>query len=329
MLARLLLTCLCAATPVMSLAAAAPATPARAAFEVDTVREADALLDLLKRSMWASSGLTERDAAGRTMQEDVSELTLTDDTLEEFAKLRARMIEAHGEDGALPPMLRAAFSSLMERETCRRAAISSYWGPGQEAAIHEAMIRSMHERLKSDLPLEAEFEALRKRDQITRDTMMRRLAGCASAPTAWTPVSFTARADYIQLRARYAALIDAATAEGRLPIHSLEREAPCPAAAPPRQGDNKARVRSPPDVGRYYPTMDRMLMIEGLVRVRVEWDSTGCVLRTVVFASSGSESLDSAALRAALELSMDPMTIRGVPQADASILPVRFSLKNE
>lgn len=331
MLNRLLPALLCAAAPVLAASGEAPGNAAYPSAEEATVRDVDGMLDSFKRSIWASTRFTDRDATGRTLQDDVAEFVLTDDFLAEFAKLRARMVEVHGEDGPLSPTLQQSFEELMERELCRSAAISSYWGAGQEAAIHEGMIRAMHERLESDLPLEAEFETLRARARISRDTLMQRLAGCASDPPgfvpAWAIQRLPTRADYDQIRARYAALIDAATAEGKLPVRRLEREAPCPAAVPPRQDDQKARVRSMPDVGRFYPPMDRALQIEGMVRVRVEWDGTGCVKRASVVGTSGWETLDNAALHVALEMAMDPMTIRGVPVSDSATLPVRFSLK--
>jgi TonB family protein len=324
MLARLMLASLCFA-PVVGLAAAV--SPSVADDAPVTVRDADQMLDLLKRAMWRTAEAPATEVDGRTIQDDLSELTLTDSTLEEIAKLRARMVEAHGEDGEVSPMLLTSYIGVLGRESCRSKAIIQYWAPGgPEAGYHESLIRAMHQRLKSGHAVEAEFEELRQRVRISRETMLQLVADCASNPDAASTQALATRADYARIRARYAAQIDAAMAEGRLPPRIVEREAPCPAPAQPRQGDNKARIRNMPDIGNFYPILDRAMMIEGVVRVMVEWDDTGCVLRTRLVNTSGSESLDDAALRAIQLMSMEPMTVGGVPQGDAATLPVRFSL---
>src|SRR5690606_30782307 len=135
--------------------------------------------------------------------------------------------------------------------------------------------------------------------------MLDNIAECAGAQSGadstWSRRLDGIRAEYTALRVQLAARVDAAVTARQLAPLTLERETACPEPPELQDGaDRNARVRSTPDIGRFYPAQDRFNAVEGIVRVYVEWDAAGCVTRSSVAGSSGSQAMDQAALRAAL-----------------------------
>ena len=331
MLPRMLLafSCLC---PAWTTAAAASPPADLAARASATVEAIDAMVEIMKESIWtlpASFGDPPPDASGNTLEGDLAEYLLTDAVLQEIAAIRERIVSAAGENDALSPELSAPFNDVLERETCRARNLRMYWAPEQGFAYHDGMVERLRELLPADEAIASELAALRDRTRLTRQDMLASIAECARPQAA--PDSSAAdaiRADYDSLRLRLAARFDAAVTAGDLAPLTLEREAACPQLPEIQTGaDGNARVRSVPDLGRFYPAQDRFNGIEATVRVHVEWDAAGCVIRSSVASSSGSQSMDQAALHASFGLEMHPAIVEGKPQGDGATLPMRFSLR--
>lgn len=335
MLPRMLLASACLCAPAWTSAAAANPTPDQASAGSAAVEALDAMIDMMKESIWrlpSALGDPPPDASGNTLEGDLAEYLMSDAVLQEIATIRGRMVSAVGEDGALTPELSAPLQQILEQENCRALHLTMYWAPERHFAYHDGMVERLRTLLPADEAIASELAALRGRIGHSRQTMLANIAECAEVQSgtedSWSRQRDEIRAEYTSLRVELAARVDAAVAAGQIAPLTLEREAACPEAPEIQAGaDRNARVRSMPDVGRFYPAQDRFSNIEGIVRVYVEWDATGCVTRSSVTGSSGSQAMDQAALRAALGLEMHPGIVDGKPQADGAVLPLRFSLR--
>ncbi|MBP7302308.1 MAG: energy transducer TonB [Brachymonas sp.] len=78
----------------------------------------------------------------------------------------------------------------------------------------------------------------------------------------------------------------------------------------------------------HYPGLSQELGEEGTARVRLRYDAYGVVQEASIAQSSGSPSLDRAALASARQARIRPGTRYGVPQAGVVVLPVRFVLQD-
>jgi protein TonB len=75
-----------------------------------------------------------------------------------------------------------------------------------------------------------------------------------------------------------------------------------------------------------YPRSARKAGLEGTVRVFVRLDEKGAVLSAAIYASSGSQALDQAALDSLRRAQFAPATRDGRPFATSVIVPIRFQL---
>jgi TonB family protein len=69
-----------------------------------------------------------------------------------------------------------------------------------------------------------------------------------------------------------------------------------------------------------------MNSVEGRVRVRVETDSTGCVIRVDVAQSSGAPELDQAGMLMGFEIQFMPGEVDGKAVGGTFIQPITFGL---
>lgn len=91
----------------------------------------------------------------------------------------------------------------------------------------------------------------------------------------------------------------------------------------------RARIISMPDLANYYPSKSVKSGEQGLVRVRVCYDTTGKVIQATLDMSSGFSRLDAAAVSFASAVRIKPATVDGVPTEDCLVAPVRFGLKDQ
>lgn len=78
--------------------------------------------------------------------------------------------------------------------------------------------------------------------------------------------------------------------------------------------------------GPDYPPRERRLGVEGVAEVHAEVDGSGAVASAGVARSSGSASLDRAAVEAVLRWRFEPALREGVPVPDSVRVRVRFEL---
>ncbi len=112
---------------------------------------------------------------------------------------------------------------------------------------------------------------------------------------------------------------------------------PCAAVADRASTSTATAVRRPPriDIARsaqtdnYYPQWERRMNIEGVVTVRAELTSTGCVTGEQIAKSSDSIMLDQAALEWTTNgAAFTPATEDGAAMAAATMFKVRFKLSD-
>jgi TonB family protein len=302
-----------------------------------TLDEVDRLIEGMRASTWTLPqmlGNPPPDADGRTVEDDIAQYLLTDETLREFAQARGRLAAAANEDGTLPQQALAELASLLARETCRIWSIGMIWTADGPFEYHADMIQTAIDRLPAERRQAASLRlaGLRTPWRGDRKMLEEAIAACSALKEgAVHPLDLRIRKvyeEFTHLRSELAAEINRMIGSGEIAPVERQRDPPCPAPSEPALGEDRVfRIRSTPDAGAFYPADARLYRVEGIVRVQLHWDAGGCVTRTVVVETSGSEELDQAAIRIGFAITIDPAIENGKAVGGSGTMPVRFSLQ--
>jgi len=320
------------------LRAQAPPTPASA----PGLEQIDLFMRQLRQAAWTMPeqlGHPAADESGRRLEDDLAEYFLTDATLARFDELRAQLAAGNG-DAAAQSSATMALQQIAMMELCHQMALKAYWQSRAARDYQRAQVARLIEKLPE---AERQSKADELRDLDAGPPLPRSLVGAsmqycterAAAPAGLVmagvpPVIQAAQTlvdGYNTLRLKLAAELDGLREPGTEPDW-VNRGIPCPAPAANSSNSGYPRMRSQPDVARYYPRAALDYGATGLVQLLLHYDNTGCVTAAAVRKSSGSEELDAAALQIAFQTALLPAVVDGTPQAGAIVLPVKFSINS-
>jgi TonB family protein len=268
---------------------------------------------------------------GRVLEDDVSDYVLTEASLKAINEERDRIAAQGG--SAISEAEAKPIIDMMDKEMCRAATVARYWEQRRLRSTHAALVEHVIEFVNEPDRADARrrLDAVDKRGDAQRGTLAASVGKCGGMAAFFdsmlkgdTPSDALVK-EYDDLRASL--LSTGGTAQrvaAGIPV--TRRTTECPAPAPARAGNATAARRSAPDVAAYYPNEAKMDLIGGMVRVRLHYDNTGCVIDATVVESSGSTQLDMAAVRFGLDTALMPAVVDGVPQADYVTMPLKFSL---
>lgn len=307
-----------------------------------TLDEFDARMKFLTSVSWDLARYlgNEPDPAGRTLQEDLDEFLLTDDAQKKLTALRATAaVTVDGPRDKLAEEVLQPLVLAIGAEFCRLTTLQNYWnGVATLPAIYSELDTQV-----SRLPPSQRSDIQARLDQINERSRMQRPAATLLVDEC-NRHGATSRAQQIQEQEHPTRLIDEYSvirqeladrlnnllAAGSITPESFERTAACRSVPPSVTGGPRASARRVGILEDYYPPRARNMGITGKVRVRMDYDTTGCITRVIVLATSASPDLDQAAIMYALEaIELAPAIVDGIPQAGAVVLPLTFSLLGE
>jgi TonB family protein len=270
------------------------------------------------------------DHTGRRLEQDIDEILLQPSYLQRATELRAELQRSlpEGTDRVPRESLRA-LAQLHTTEMCRIALLGSYW--------QVSKIRDYHRNLL--------LKQIGQRPQLIQPDLQAQLVGIDARAHELRQKAATLTTDECsgeKDRARAMSEVNAVIAalndlrrrisemDPGLPDESAPtltvRSIPCRPAAPGTTGVPQPKLRESPDVSDYYPEVLRRFTVEGLVRIAVDIDATGCVVAAGINRSSGVELLDEAGIRVAFEMQFTPGEIAGKPVGGRHVMPFRFQL---
>jgi TonB family protein len=292
-----------------------------------TVEDVDAAINLARQAVWdvPEQLLTKDDGTGRRLEQDLAEHFLPERTLGPILALRDEVAKTHPSGAAVPSAVLEPLKSLLLAETCKFAALMEYWAPGAINDYHQDLLRQLVDRLPAPErgDATARINAVAAGAAARRDRLMPNLQYCESQ----------GKSDGSDVRPRSAVgEFNALRLElaGRLPSTELGpptmRPTSCPAPVEPSPGSTRVAVRKIADPYDYYPPSARQRLVEGSVRVRIEYDATGCVVAVGVAESSGSTELDQAAIAFSFETVLATPEIDGKRSGGVVLQRVNFRL---
>jgi TonB family protein len=299
---------------------------------VTTLEDVDAAMEALKFALWnpPPALVTLRGAAGESFEQDLAAHILTDPTLKRFGELHAQLAASHGTDSALPAAALEPLKQIMLGEACRMTVLRRYWGGLASRDYHDGLVTAIINHLPEGerQGATARLQVLQARVTSSRAGIAPGMQSCASGqelvPSDTDDTSLLD--DYNRLRGELAARVDAARNTAGMWPESTKRTTPCPAPPASTTAGNRLQIRKRGDPAAHYPAEARNLGVTGAVRMRLEYDATGCVIAVAVFSSSGVKEIDQAAINLAFETELDVPEIDGKRQGGAVIQPMTFSL---
>lgn len=300
-----------------------------------TLADVDAMIETLHTSLWALPPGLSAKAGDPTLDEDAAEYLMTDAMLKALADERQRLARLTDDvHVALPEHELSRMMELRFEEICRRTILVNYWRDTSVPAVvyRQQIAQSLLQRLPEGRRAEAasELDRLGERARPRRADLAGDIGSCKSSeqepPYAVRGAELSDA--YDELRFRMAAILSDAWIRGELeaPVH--QRTTPCPAPAAPMPS-GRVTVLKRADHDRFYPELERSMLVEGTTRVRLSYDAGGCVTRATVFATSGVEAMDMAAVQVAFATELAPQLVDGKPSGGGVVQPLTFSLKDE
>jgi TonB family protein len=272
-----------------------------------------------------------KDSRGRTMNEDIKELVLTDAVAKQLDALReqGRAQSSQYDTAALNRILAEA-RPIVEAEVFKLMLTTSYWLAYSTLDHHHRLLEpwlASASRKERDGPerqraaIREKLLALRARalDQTTTATRMA-VYDELYAEKKKAAASFNAQ--------RISLVGQQAGKPGAAP-KSRKRESPCPPAVSPVPGAKSAGLgENSQPLEAFYPALQKRMEVEGTVLVRAQISASGCMEQAEVARSSGVDSLDESALLWAEFANFRPAEKDGKPAADAIRFAVKFDLQD-
>jgi TonB family protein len=276
----------------------------------ETAQQLGDAIDAGHRVSWELySGLPqEKDARGRTAQQDVDEWLLRKDVTAQLDTLlaQAKKAEAAHNDEVLRKALSRG-AVLIESEMYRSALVAVYWGYRDSMAAHAGNLATLEARLPAD-----DAAARLARLAPTESAFAAALPAAMSAATQETAEQVLAAQEFIASaegvfaaynaeRTRLAQLVGSyERAQGKSPLVRA-REEPCPEPVAPSGSDKPHTARDFPNAENFYPEASKRHYFEGSVVIEATISATGCIDKAEVHTSSGVSQLDAGALDLALK----------------------------
>lgn len=322
--------------------AASPIPPGASSLgfgDFTTLGQFDSRMAFLSAAAWELPGMLDApgpDPAGRTLQEDLDEFLLTEAARKELEGLRAAAAAAvDGPEDELPVDVLQPLALAIGAEYCRLMALSHYW----DGLATLPALRSELDVQVARLPQELRSAVLASLDQADERTRAQRPSRSMlvdecdrrGAPSIEEHFQLLEQRmlkidEYNAVRQELAESLTRLISAGSIAPESFERTTACPPAPANMTGGPRPSVRRRGALGDYYPPRARDLGISGSVRVRLEYDTTGCVTRAVVLETSASADLDGAAARFVLDTEVNPAVVDGKPAAGGLVQKVNFNL---
>lgn len=313
----------------------------RAFGDFTTLDQFDRRLDFLTAMSWEMPRRfgAETDPSGRTLQEYLDEFLLTDAAQKRLTALRAAAAATVGDPSdelagdVLQPLILA-----ISAEYCRMTALQDYWMrviiiPPFRSDLQAQVLRLPPEHRPA---IQARLDQVDEGSRIPRPSsdLLAEECNLPRAPSREQELQdmegqLRMTDEYNVVRRELAESITRLITAGTIAPESFARTTPCPPAPAGMTGGAKVSVRRVGAIDDYFPARARDLGISGVVRVRMEYDSTGCVTRAVVLETAASPDLDRAAANFALDMEFTPAAVDGKPVGGGVIQRLNFRFLNE
>lgn len=270
-------------------------------------------LDQIAQTTQAADLRIGSDLRGRTASEDFSDyiVNVYHDAMDGPAESPA---SAGGQAPA--PNSNAEPGGLEMTLRTRTIALQSYWKL-VPAMMHNGHLWSdflAHNNMLGTTPHDASVLA-------AEAALRQELAGNVPNPK-WGELAAALRDAYVAERDHVVDTIHLADSRDLHP-----RTTPCPPPAATTSGRDAPALLSPTTaLADYYPATMRRMGIEGLVRLMIRIDATGCVAAMAIDGSSGSDELDQAAMRWLETASFLPSNLHGHASTVITTIPIKFKL---
>jgi TonB family protein len=274
---------------------------------------------------------TSPDHAGRTLEQDFSELVLPPSELDRYSELRNELPQQIPEGTERVPLEAALpMARIVMAAACRAAMLTSYWQLSQirdyQRALLSIQMAGLPEAERSIL--RAQIAGLDARAALLRQAAVRiTTSECANQKFEEKLVAENEAvvAGFNELRERIADL--SASSIATEPAMQT-RPTACPPAVSGTSGSPIAKHKIVPDVTDYYPDDMRRYSVEGIVHIAVKIDAGGCVQAAGVKRSSGADQLDQAGIEVAFLMQFTPAEVNGKASESIGVIPIRFRLPN-
>lgn len=285
----------------------------RSASALDLRSQFETHLDQVAQTMQTSDLRIGSDLRGRTASEDFSDyiVKVYRNAMDGPAQSPA---SADGQMPAPAPDMAGLEMTLKSRAI----ALQSYW------KLVPAMMHNRH--LWADFLAHNNMPATTPHDAsvLAAEAALRQeLAGNDPNPR-WGELAAALRDAYVAERDHVVGTIHLAAS---FDLHP--RTTPCPPPAATTSGrDSPTLLSSTTALADYYPATMRRMGIEGLVRLMIRIDATGCVAAMAIDGSSGSDELDQAAMRWLETASFLPSDLHGHASTVNTTIPIKFNLQD-
>jgi hypothetical protein len=319
--------------------AQAPPIPVAAQPGDVTLEVVDRDISNLRQLPWrmteAPGKPTEADEAGRRVEDDIADYILTEPALAAIARMRDELAAGTAPGAVIPAARLLPLQRQMAVEFCRFTVVAAYWTTRKARTYHHDLIEALIGRLAQPQQPEASraLQAIDALPGAPRTQIAPSLKSCdeiresqvstfMDRPDADRDLERLAK-EYNALRIKLAAQLDAARA-GQAE-HWTKRSTPCPAPGTGSSG-KRLQIRSRPDVRDYYPVEALPYRVAGEARIRLAYDTTGCVVMARVLSSTGSDVLDAAGLKFTFAIELTPGEEDGKPMAGMAVQPINFQV---
>jgi TonB family protein len=311
--AALTLCCVLAAPSQESHASLAPIFQIPPSPKLETLAQLDDAIDNVHRMSWQLFSRAQPNEQGASVARDVDRWLLTPEREQRLESLhgRAQTESAKGDTSALHATLTEA-AALLQQEGYRATVLNQYWGFQQLVALHETNLRALEAGLPQD-------DRASRESRIGRvaDSLRAQLAGAMSADSWPAQVSAIE-----QLNTASQSLLDVYNEErGTVAEQVDSRERAQGKENSIHLRDSACPEQAPKSSGHEFPSL-----AAGNVTVQAWVSATGCMEKAQIYASSGVDALDEAAIRWTQQAKFLPAESNHKPVDATMRFRVRFKL---